>query len=436
MIFSLDVRRARKGDCLLLHFGSSDDPGLAIIDGGPSDVYVPHLRPRLERIKRQRRETGTLGGDRDPLLVDLLMVSHVDDDHIKGILDLTREIRQAQHQAPLIQVLNLWHNSFEDLLGQESGSAIAQFGTAALGGNLPEDALDDIEDDEKRENLAFAHQVLASIGQGQTLRRDATALEWPLNPEFDGKLAAAGERVLKVAEQGLTFRVIGPMQPEIDGLRKEHAKWLEEQKRTGRKGGAALAAYDDDSVANLSSIVVLASFAGKSMLLTGDARGDRILAGLELSRVLQAGGRLHVDILKVPHHGSARNVERAFFERITADHYVFSGNGEHGNPERATMKMLFEARSDRNFFVHLTYPLDIIDTARQEDWKKEQRNEKRRAEKRKAEGKPFKPPRENWSRDKHGLVAFFETLNFPKERLLIVDHLKPHVIDVLEPLGY
>ena len=28
MIFSLEVRRARKGDCLLLHFGPKDDPGL------------------------------------------------------------------------------------------------------------------------------------------------------------------------------------------------------------------------------------------------------------------------------------------------------------------------------------------------------------------------------------------------------------------------
>ena len=45
MIFRLDVRRARKGDCLLLHFGSKDDPGLILIDGGPSNVYKPHLKP-------------------------------------------------------------------------------------------------------------------------------------------------------------------------------------------------------------------------------------------------------------------------------------------------------------------------------------------------------------------------------------------------------
>ena len=47
MIFSLDVRRARKGDCLMVHYGSKDDPGLALIDGGPAQVYKPHLKPRL-----------------------------------------------------------------------------------------------------------------------------------------------------------------------------------------------------------------------------------------------------------------------------------------------------------------------------------------------------------------------------------------------------
>lgn len=36
------------------------------------------------------------------------------------------------------------------------------------------------------------------------------------------------------------------------------------------------------SVANLSSVVVLAAVGKKRMLLTGDARGDKILEGLEL----------------------------------------------------------------------------------------------------------------------------------------------------------
>ena len=91
MFFSLDVLRARKGDCLMLHFGSEDDPHLILIDGGPSDVYKPFLKPRLRKI----HETRDLD-EQEPLPVDVVMVSHVDDDHIKGILDLTRGAARQQ----------------------------------------------------------------------------------------------------------------------------------------------------------------------------------------------------------------------------------------------------------------------------------------------------------------------------------------------------
>ena len=89
MFFSLDVLRARKGDCLILHFGAAE-PRLIMIDGGPSNVYQPHLKPRLEALRVQRRlEEGR------PLVVDALLVSHVDDDHIKGILELTKELLEG-----------------------------------------------------------------------------------------------------------------------------------------------------------------------------------------------------------------------------------------------------------------------------------------------------------------------------------------------------
>ena len=419
MIFSLDVRRARKGDCLLLHFGPQDKPGLVMIDGGPSNVYKPQLRPRLVQIRDERVKRKLPGvTDGVSLDVDVAMVSHVDDDHIKGMLDLTGEMLEAQHKAGLVQVTSFWHNSFEDLLGKEHKQAIAQFGAASLSGELPPDALENVTDDEQRERIIATHQVLASIDQGQQLRGRAIALGWPLNPEFDSKLAVAGEEALNVADHGLTFRVIGPMQPEIDALREMHDKWLAEQEKTGRKGAAALAAYADKSVPNLSSIVVLAELGGKRILLTGDARGDKILKGLEFSKVIPSKGKLHVDILKVPHHGSSRNVEGDFFQRITADHYVFSGNGEHGNPERETMEMLFEARPDRNFFIHLTYPVSEIDEGRVQEWKKHRST--------------------SWIADKQDLAAFLRKTAFPNERLLIVDAdaKRPHVIDVGDRLGY
>src|SRR6202043_3969307 len=112
----------------------------------------------------------------------------------------------------------------------------------------------------------------------------------------------------------------------------------------------------------------LARFAGKTILLTGDARGDKILAGLELVGLLERSGTMQVDVLKVPHHGSSNNLCPDFFARIRANHYVISGDGEHGNPERETMAMLFGARRKEPFDIHLTYPIGEIDEARQADW--------------------------------------------------------------------
>jgi hypothetical protein len=48
-------------------------------------------------------------------------------------------------------------------------------------------------------------------------------------------------------------------------------------------------------------------------------------------------------VLKVPRHGSSNNLDKDFFERITADHYAFSGDAEHDNPEREALRMLLNA---------------------------------------------------------------------------------------------
>jgi hypothetical protein len=437
MIFSLDVRRARKGDCLLLHFGTKNDPGLVMIDGGPKSVYAPHLKPRLNEIRKARGLA-----KEDPLNVDLLMVSHVDDDHIKGILDLTREeIQAVDAQRPaLVNVLDFWHNSFDEVIGHTPKELTAQFTThfgpaAVNGGDLSDDAVVDVEadSDEDAEVVQSTLFVLASIEQGFQLRRDAEKLGFPLNSDFGGKLIIARKNGAAVdLGHNLKLIVAGPMQPELAKLHDDHEKWLQKLNKEGKTPPAALAAYVDKSVPNLSSIVVLAQANGKKILFTGDARGDKILEGLELVGLVSPGGNLAVDILKVPHHGSSNNLDDDFFERIIADHYVFSGNGEHGNPERESLEMLFNARGSDPFVVHLTYPIDEIDVERKKDWEKEQAKEKAKKKK-----KPSTKVRPNWSPKKNGLVAFFDELDLATgQEIEFVDETKPHVIDLLDPVGF
>ena len=419
MIFTLDVRRARKGDCLLLHFGTSTQRGLVLIDGGPSQVYKPQLKPRLNSIR------SALGiASADPLPVDLLMVSHIDDDHIAGVLELTGELVEAKRakKPPSIKLRRLWHNSFDDIIGNDPAKLLAavtaQFGAASLTGESDVTGLD-----------ADAAKVLASVPQGIQLRDDARALKIKVNPEFDGSLVMAAKRAKPVAMgQGLELTVVGPMKAELAALQKEHDDFLKTKKT---RPTASLASFTDTSAPNLSSIVVLAVAGGKRILLTGDARGDKILEGLELVGALKVGGTLHVDVLKMPHHGSDRNMEQSFLERVTADHYVFSGNGEHGNPERATLEMLRQARGEAaSYAVHLTYPVDDIDVGRKADWTKEQQKEKTRKL-----TKPSTVVRENWSPTKHGLAALFNEHPAFAKKVQIVDDGQPHVIDLLDPVG-
>jgi hypothetical protein len=430
MIFSLDVRRARKGDCLLLHVGSAAAPGLILIDGGPDAVYEPHLRPRLIEI-RDRRGLD----DQRPLPIDLLMLSHVDDDHVQGILEFTSELKEAVG-APFAEIRRLWHNSFDAIIGKNpaelTAGVAAQFGPAALEGELPDDATIEGADEEDEEVAESTLKVLASIPQGFKLRLDAERLGIPLNPQTNEQLMMASTKEIPLTT-GLIFTVVGPMQPELLALQKKHDEWLQKLKKEGKKPEEVLAAFVDRSVPNLSSIVVLAKAGGKTMLLTGDARGDKILEGLEHVGLLAAGGTLHVDVLKVPHHGSANNVAPVFFRRVTADHYVFSGDGEHGNPEREAVEMLLAARGNDAYAIHVTYPLDEIDVEREKDWKKEQKKEIRR----KQSGTSNKEPREDWSPAKHGLVALFEQHPLTGgQKLHIVGEDTPHVIDLLDPLGF
>jgi hypothetical protein len=130
--------------------------------------------------------------------------------------------------------------------------------------------------------------------------------------------------------------------------------------------------------------------------------------------------------LKVPHHGSDNNMETIFFKRVPADHYIFSGDGEHGNPERATLQMLLDARgAEADYTIHLTYPLAEIDAGRKAEWEEKQAQEKARKKKNPASKKEVRP---DWSPVKHGLVAFFKGNPKMAKKLSIVEEDEPHLI--------
>src|SRR6185503_10249746 len=146
MRFQLEAVQANDGDCLFLHYESGGEPGLILIDGGSRGVYTKFLRRRLEELR----------GTSKTLDLRLVMVSHIDADHITGILDMCKSLAEmkAGGQEPPYKVRSFWHNSFEKLAGQSSAPRESSIVGASLEGTVPPGLKRDVE------------AVVASVKQG------------------------------------------------------------------------------------------------------------------------------------------------------------------------------------------------------------------------------------------------------------------------------
>lgn len=346
MIFTLEALEAKHGDALLLHYGERGRERLIVIDGGPAGVFRT-LQTRLDQLKAAHTAPD------EALTIRLLMVSHIDDDHINGVLSLTDYLKRetdAKRDLPY-KITTLWHNAFEDVIAPAVGAAVGS--VAEVQGASVDETLRSLP------LSAASNAVMASVPQGRRLRDNARALGLNLNRPFSGLVSFPTEHNPVKLGDGLTFTVVGPDAARLAALKKEWDKKV--ATISPEKLAAEAAAYVDDSVYNLSSIVVLAELSGKRMLLTGDARGDFILDGLGAAGLLDAEGKMHVDVLKVPHHGSEHNVEESFFRRITAHHYLISADGKHDNPDVGMLKMLAAARDGAGYTIHLTNSVEHAD---------------------------------------------------------------------------
>lgn len=351
MLFTLEALHAKHGDSLLLHYGKPKSPKLIVIDGGPAGVYKNFLRKRLDELKENRSKNA-------PLSIRMLMVSHLDDDHINGVLAFLNDLVRNQEDGEEVpfDIATLWHNSFDDIVGNESQEMVKALSAAVK--TSPDGAVSSSVP-LSRPGAA----LVASVTQGRDVRNNAKVLALSVNDPFGGLVAAPGKGKKTITiGNGLKFTVLGPVSDRVEELQIEWNAVLKKKGlATDKNGESIAAAYLDGSVFNLSSIVVLAEAGKKSMLLTGDARGDDVLKALKSSGLLKSG-KIHVDLLKLPHHGSDRNVETDFFRTITADHYVISGDGRHGNPEISTLQMISEARGKDKFTIHLTNREKRLDT--------------------------------------------------------------------------
>jgi len=358
---------SEKGDCLLIE---SDDVAI-LADGGMPGSYAAEVRPFLGRFAAAGRE------------LDLVYVSHVDQDHIAGVLQLLEDMVQwrvhkhkVANNRPSTKpkfdeppaVKRIWHNSFKALVPQNGGEIATMLASQA-------NSLSSSGNPAAMKLAAAYSNIANSIPEAIKVSRRIAAdqLAIPLNGEFNHLLAMVrGNNAIKLKPGSkLSIRVIGPFEKDLEILRNYWNAWLDdvknanavrslkewlERNRAGLPAGMLGLSIDDEigrrsnvTEPNLASLMLLLeeSRPGGGVaraIMTGDGHHEDVLAGLKHHGLLPDGQGLHVDLLKIQHHGSEHNLDRDFVKRITADHYVFCANGEHENPDLRIIEVLLKSR--------------------------------------------------------------------------------------------
>jgi beta-lactamase superfamily II metal-dependent hydrolase len=323
------------GDALLVECVQRGTTSRILIDGGPAHHY-PALRDTL---------LGVLGSDRH---LELLVITHIDADHIDGALIM------LQDEELGLTLGDVWFNGWPQL---ESPVAPDSFG--ARQGAYLEALLRD-----KPWNLAFDGAAVFAPDEGELpVRTAGGGVLTLLSPRPKGlrRLRAIWEAVLSEAgmrpgdtaeaERRLAERkVYAPRVPSADIF-------------------AARSFGSDTAVANGSSIAFVFEYRGARILFAGDAYAPVLADGLQRMAAARGVDRLAFDAVKLSHHGSMGNVSRELLALIDCPRFLVSTNGDYfRHPDPETIRLLGEEMNHPeirfNYRAPATQPW--ADVARQE----------------------------------------------------------------------
>lgn len=300
-MLELEMLPAREGDCLLLTYGPPASPRRVLIDGGRAATYA-YTKTRLGRLPAEQRE------------FELLVVTHVDRDHIEGVLAMLED------PARPVQFRDLWFNGYHHLLDEDVESFGPRQGekltTRILEQRLPW-------------NRAFNGRPVETREGLPTIELEGDLKITVLSPSREKLKALIPQWVADCADAGLipgSPAARRNLPDDIDafgGFRIEDAVKEPFQKDTSKPNG--------------SSIALLVEYEDKRLLLAGDAHAD-LLAESVGHLAQKAGGRLPLDALKLSHHGSAANTSRELLDLISCRNYLISTNGSiYSHPDRVTL---------------------------------------------------------------------------------------------------
>lgn len=337
-MFRLEMLPAQQGDALWIEYGEPAAPSTVLIDAGTPYTYKV-VKDRILKLTQASRQ------------VELLIVTHIDTDHIGGVLKLVAD--DSQHFQPGEIWFNAWRHLWADTtdrLGPVDGEILSRL----------------LDHAGWRWNEAFRDRVAVVPVEGPlpmyelpggmtlTLLSPGPAQLLNLKREWIHVVQEAGldpsrpERAQEILAALAARKGVRP-----DRLGEDH---IDAQKL------AESAYVPDRAAANGSTIAMLAEFDGKRILLGGDGFADVIAANVE--RLLRARGcrRLAVDAFKLPHHGSTHNVNTNLLSLLSCNRYLFSTSGAiFGHPDReAVARVIIKGGPDPTLFFNYRTQINAV----------------------------------------------------------------------------
>jgi len=345
---------AKNGDAFLVK--ATNGSFTMLVDCGYGETFQQHVHAELEGLAASGHA------------LDLVVATHIDADHISGLLPFFRQNGQAEDPV-IIPVREVLHNSLRSLVVPTKGFPAYGTDDAALlneirrrGYNPPASATDLPQEISARQGSSLA----------ELLRKGG--YRWNTH---DGTLTVGEAGLTELRLPGVRVKVIGPSQLRLEVLKRW---WISEIRRLGLVGslgelddvfeflcsnevidpgvhllaasGGDLAQvyFPDDSVTNGSSIAFVTEVEACRLLFLGDAYAE------DMVTALKQNGPTIFNAIKVAHHGSARNTSPELLTLVDSPHFFISTNGEgHQHPDFAVLKAIVDRPATFRRTLHFNY---------------------------------------------------------------------------------
>lgn len=326
--------KAFNGDSILISFNDeAHQPRNILIDGGIGGTY------KIDKNAKGKLEFGELKDVIDNLcarneFVDLLIITHIDDDHIGGILKWFDSDPEASNL-----VKKVWFNS---------GGLIAEF----------------LKKPENKELSHFINPTKTphtSIGQG--IEFSKYILEKDI---WDRRIILQGDIV---SELGLKFTILSPNKPKLEKLLKEWKKTEPDLKTAAKADDYSKSLNEhidndvfseDDKFPNGSSISFILTYKDQHFLFLGDSHPSVIVEGLKHFGFTEENP-LKTELVKLSHHGSKKNTSVNLLKLLDADNFIVSTNGQsHQHPDKQLLARLINEKENCNIYFNYKERMDLI----------------------------------------------------------------------------